>query len=65
MPGQPKLTPGTPDQLISLPGVYAAQYASCTTLLWQVPALSLTAQALLLTMARKRLSATSGDDPAT
>jgi hypothetical protein len=34
-------------------------------LLWQVPALSLTAQALLLTMARKRLSATSGDDPAT
>jgi hypothetical protein len=48
---RPKLAPETPDQLISLLGVYANQYASCTTLLWQVPALSLTAQAFLLTIA--------------
>lgn len=33
-----------PDQLIALLGVSASQYASYTTLLWQVPALSLTAQ---------------------
>jgi hypothetical protein len=45
------LAPGTADQLISLLGVYAAQYASYTTLLWQVPTLSLTAQAFLLTIA--------------
>jgi hypothetical protein len=47
---QPKLAPETPDQLISLLSVYAGQYASYTTLLWQVPALSLTAQAFLLTI---------------
>ena len=41
----------TPDQLILLLGVYAARYASYTKLLWQVPALSLTAQAFLLTIA--------------
>jgi hypothetical protein len=35
----------------ALLGVYSAQYASYTTLLWQVPALSLTAQAFLLTIA--------------
>jgi hypothetical protein len=51
MPDQPKLAPATPDHLISLLGVYATQYASYTTLLWQVPALSLTAQAFLLTIA--------------
>jgi hypothetical protein len=51
MPEEPKLPPRTPDQLISLLGVYASQYASYTTLLWQVPALSLTAQAFLLTLA--------------
>jgi hypothetical protein len=51
MPDEPKLTPQTPDQLISLLEVYASQYASYTTLLWQVPALSLTAQAFLLTLA--------------
>jgi hypothetical protein len=51
MPDEPKLPPETPDHLISLLGVYATQYASYTTLLWQVPALSLTAQAFLLTLA--------------
>jgi hypothetical protein len=51
MPDEPRLPPQTPDQLISLLGVYASQYASYTTLLWQVPALSLTAQAFLLTLA--------------
>jgi hypothetical protein len=35
----------------TLLGVYSAQYGSYTTLLWQVPALSLTAQAFLLTIA--------------
>jgi hypothetical protein len=49
---QPKLAPETPDQLISLLSVYAGQYASYTTLLWQVPALSLTAQAFLLNTRR-------------
>ena len=52
LPVPPKApAPDTPDQLISLPGVYAAQYAFYTTLLWQLPALSLTAQAFLLTIA--------------
>jgi hypothetical protein len=51
MPDKPTLAPDTPDQLLSLLGVYATQYASYTTLLWQVPALSLTAQAFLLTLA--------------
>jgi hypothetical protein len=36
---------------ISLLGVYATQFGSYTTLLWQVPALSLTAQSFLLTIA--------------
>jgi hypothetical protein len=39
------------DQVIALLGVYAAQAGSYTTLLWQVPALSLTAQSFLLTIA--------------
>ena len=44
LPVPPKVpAPDTPDQLISLLGVYAARYASYTTLLWQHPALSLTA----------------------
>ena len=52
LPVPPKApAPDTPDQLISLAGVYAARYASYTTLLWQLPALSLTAQAFLLTIA--------------
>ena len=52
LPVPPKApTPDTPDQLISLAGVYAARYASDKTLLWQLPALSLTAQAFLLTIA--------------
>jgi hypothetical protein len=59
MPDQPRLTPATPDHLISLLEVYAAQYASYTTLLWQVPALSLTAQAFLLTIALSHGNGTS------
>lgn len=43
--------PHTPDQLISLLSVHASQFGSYTTLLWQVPALSLTAQSFLLTIA--------------
>jgi hypothetical protein len=39
------------DNLISVMSVYAAQFASYTTLLWQVPALGLTAQSFLLTIA--------------
>ncbi len=39
------------DHLVSLLGVYAGQFGSYTTLLWQVPALGLTAQAFLLTIA--------------
>lgn len=39
-----------PDTLVSLLGVYGGQFASYTTLLWQVPALSLTAQSFLLTL---------------
>lgn len=50
-PVDPMLEPFTRDQVISLLGVYAAQDASYTTLLWQVPALSLTAQSFLLTIA--------------
>jgi hypothetical protein len=48
---EPSFQPDSPDQLIALLGVYATQYASYTTLLWQVPALSLTGQAFLLTIA--------------
>ena len=50
-PKTPAPAPDTTEQLISLPGVYAARYASYTTLLWQLPALSLTAWAFLLTIA--------------
>ena len=39
------------DQLISLLGIYGTQFGSYTTLLWQVPVLSLTAQSFLLTIA--------------
>lgn len=39
------------DRLLSLMSVHASQYASYTTLLWQVPALGLTAQSFLLTIA--------------
>ena len=38
-------------ELISLLSVYGNQFGSYTTLLWQVPALGLTAQAFLLTIA--------------
>jgi hypothetical protein len=47
----PKLEPFTGDQLINLLNIYATQVGSYTTLLWQVPALSLTAQSFLLTIA--------------
>jgi hypothetical protein len=59
MSDQPRLPPATPDHLLSLLEVYAAQYASYTTLLWQVPALSLTAQAFLLTIALSHGNGTS------
>ena len=50
MCAQPK--PVTEDtDLISLLGIFSSQYGSYTTLLWQVPALSLTAQAFLMTIA--------------
>ena len=45
-----------PDVLVALLGVYGTQFASYTTLLWQVPALSLTAQAFLLTIALNSMS---------
>jgi hypothetical protein len=41
----------SPDSLINLLSVYGTQFGSYTTLLWQVPALSLTAQSFLLTIA--------------
>lgn len=50
-PVNPTLEPFTQDQVIALLGVYASQVGSYTTLLWQVPALSLTAQSFLLTIA--------------
>jgi hypothetical protein len=43
-------TPLTHDQVIALLGIYAGQVGSYTTMLWQVPALSLTAQSFLLTI---------------
>jgi hypothetical protein len=46
--GSPELTP---DARATLLAVYAGQFGSYTTLLWQVPALSLTAQAFLFTTA--------------
>jgi hypothetical protein len=45
------LQPFTRDQVVALLGIYAGQISSYTTLLWQVPALSLTAQSFLLTIA--------------
>ena len=42
--------------LVSLIGVYAGQFGSYTTLLWQVPVLGLTAQAFLLTIALESAS---------
>lgn len=39
------------DKLVSLLGVYSSQFSSYTTLLWQVPALALTGQSFLLTIA--------------
>lgn len=39
-----------PGDLVSLLNVYTSQFGSFTTLLWQVPALGLTAQALLMTI---------------
>ena len=45
------LEPFTRDQGVALLGIYAGQVGSYTTLLWQVPALSLTAQSFLLTIA--------------
>jgi len=38
------------DNLLSLLSVYTTQFASYTTLLWQVPALGLAAQAFLMTI---------------
>lgn len=39
------------DSLISLLAIYATQFSSYTSLVWQVPALALTAQSFLLTIA--------------
>ncbi len=49
----------SPDTLTSLLGVYATQFGSYTTLLWQVPALGLTAQAFLMTIALGYRSSTT------
>jgi hypothetical protein len=46
-------------ELIDLLTVYATQFGSYNTLLWQVPALSLTAQAFLLTIALNPDSSTT------
>jgi len=43
-----------PDSLVSLLSLYGGQFGSYTTLLWQVPALGLTAQSFLLTIALMR-----------
>jgi hypothetical protein len=45
------LKPSSADNWISLLTVYATQFGSYTTLLWQVPALGLTAQSFLMTIA--------------
>jgi hypothetical protein len=45
---QPEMTA---DALAALLAAYASQFGSYTTMLWQVPALSLTAQAFLMTIA--------------
>jgi hypothetical protein len=50
-PGQGGSRELSPDAQAALLGVYASQFGSYTTLLWQVPALSLTAQAFLFTVA--------------
>lgn len=44
----------TPDTRAALLGIYAGQYGSYTNLLWQVPALSLTAQAFLFAIVFSR-----------
>ena len=44
-------TISSPADKISLLGVYATQFGSYTTLVWQVPALSLTAQSFLMVIA--------------
>jgi hypothetical protein len=49
----------TPDQQVNLLNVYATQFGSYTTLLWQVPVLGLTAQSFLLTIALGAESKTS------
>jgi hypothetical protein len=41
----------TADNLVALLGVYTTQFGSYTTMLWQVPALGLTAQSFLLSIA--------------
>jgi hypothetical protein len=46
-PGQDGLSPG---DMVTLLSVYTSQFGSYTTLLWQVPALGLTAQAFLMTI---------------
>jgi hypothetical protein len=48
---EPQVPPDNADHFVGLLSIFGAQYASYTTLLWQVPALSLTAQAFLLTIA--------------
>lgn len=47
------------DNLLSLLNVYTTQLASYTTLLWQVPALGLAAQAFLMTIVLGALSMSS------
>jgi hypothetical protein len=51
-PGKPRPAGGelTASDMVALLGVYAGQYGSYTSLLWQVPALGLTAQAFLMTI---------------
>ena len=48
---QPETANQYEDRLIALLNIFGTQYASYTTLLWQVPVLSLTAQAFLMTIA--------------
>lgn len=48
--GEP-VSVNTPDAWASLLAAYASQFGSYTTMLWQVPALGLTAQAFLMTIA--------------
>lgn len=48
-----------PGDMVTLLSVYAGRFGSYTTLLWQVPALGLTAQAFLMTIVLGTGSATS------